>query len=241
MSPLPHSRTPQSLYVSAPVNALVEGLYQENTTIGDILERGDFGIGTFNDLDGEMLVLDGQVYQLDARGGVNLVGAEVRTPFACVTTFRADTSEELDHPMDWLTFEQLLKDMLPSPNMIYALRIEGRFSFVRTRSVPRQENYRPLVEVAREQALFEFQDCSGVLVGFWTPAFLGAVAVPGIHLHYLDAQRRGGGHLMECRPVSVTVAVQHLPEIRLGLPVTLDYLTADFTRDTEKDLDEAEH
>ena len=65
------------LYVSAPVNALVEGLYWEDTTIADILARGDFGLGTFNDLDGEMVVLDGQVYQLRSDG---IAYAVTRTP-----------------------------------------------------------------------------------------------------------------------------------------------------------------
>ena len=34
------------IYISAPDNALVEGLYEENTFISDIKKRGDFGIGS---------------------------------------------------------------------------------------------------------------------------------------------------------------------------------------------------
>ena len=82
------SRKGSSLYISAPVNALVEGLYREDTLVRDILEQGDFGIGTFNDLDGEMVVVDGRVYQLRADGLSHDVPDEARTPFACVTFFR---------------------------------------------------------------------------------------------------------------------------------------------------------
>jgi len=229
-----------SLYVSAPINALLEGIYREDTTIEDILRRGDFGLGTFNDLDGEMLVLDGVVYQISSDGRAYRVDKEVKTPFASVSFFSPDTSETIQHPLSYKALQGLLGRMLPSANMIYAIRIEGHFSYVRTRSVPRQDCYRPLVEVAREQPEFEFEDTDGVLVGFWTPDFLGTLSVPGYHLHFLNAGLTSGGHLLGCESTHMTVSLQHLPRLELGLPVTLDYLTADFTRNVSQDLEEAE-
>jgi acetolactate decarboxylase len=228
------------LYVSAPVNALVEGLYREDTRIADILERGDFGLGTFNDLDGEMVVMDGQVYQLRSDGLAYDVPPETRTPFACVTFFRPYSVEEIDTPMDYPGLIALLDRMIPSRNMLYAIRIDGRFDHVRTRSVPRQEAYKPLVEVAREQPEFTFDGVAGSMVGYWTPQFLQSVAVPGYHLHFLTADRRHGGHLLECRPHGVRISLQHVARMELGLPLTLDYLTADLSRDVREDLEEAE-
>lgn len=233
--------TPASLYVTAPVNALVEGLYREDTTIADILKKGDFGIGTFNDLDGEMVVVDGRVHQLKADGQAYEVDPETRTPFACVTFFRPYSVEEIDQPLSYEQLHALLDRLIPSHNMLYAIRIEGLFDYVRTRSVPRQDAYRPLVEVARNQPEFEFNTISGTMVGFWTPHFMQSVAVPGYHLHFLTEDGQHGGHLLECCPRSVTISLQHVPKMELGLPMTLDYLTADLTRDTGKDLDEAEH
>ena len=229
-----------SVYVSAPVNALVEGIYQENTSIADIKRRGDFGLGTFNNLDGEMVVLDGAVYQLKADGHAYAVPDEEHTPFACVTYFAADSAEDIDRELDYPGLNALLDLMLPSKNMLYAIRIDGEFSYVRTRSVPRQDSYRPLVEVAREQPEFEFHEVAGTLAGFWTPSFMDSLTVPGYHLHFLTAARDSGGHLLECRTRKVRVAIQHVPQLAVGLPVTLDYLTADFTRDLNKDLAEAE-
>lgn len=230
-----------SLYVSAPVNALVEGIYREDTTVADVLRHGDLGLGTFNDLDGEMVVMDGEVHQLRSDGEAYAVSPDTRTPFAAVTFFRPYSEEQIREPLDYPGFIALLDRLVPSKNMVYALRVEGRFASLRTRSVPRQDAYRPLVEVAREQPEFDFTDVEGTLVGFWTPSFLSSVAVPGYHLHFLTADRRHGGHLLECAPVDVTISLQHLPQVSLGLPMTLDYLTAEFGRDTERDLDEAEH
>lgn len=230
-----------NLYVSAPVNALVEGLYREDTTISDILERGDFGLGTFNDLDGEMVVLDGSVFQLRSDGHCYEVTPDTRTPFACVTRFQPWSKEVVERPLDHAGLLSLLEKAIPSPNMVYAIRIDGRFDYVRTRSVPRQDAYRPLVEVTREQPEYALENVEGSMAGFWTPDFMKSVAVPGLHLHFVDTARQHGGHLLEACPHGITIQVQHLPEVRLGLPMTLDYLAADFNRDTAEDLQEAEH
>ncbi|NCA71952.1 MAG: acetolactate decarboxylase [Sphingobacteriia bacterium] len=230
-----------ALYISAPVNALVEGLYREDTRISDILAHGDFGLGTFNDLDGEMVVLDAEVYQLRSDGNAYAVPPDTRTPFACVTFFRPYSQEEVDQPLDYPALLGLFDRLLPSKNMLYAIRLDGRFDYARTRSVPRQDSYRPLVEVAREQPEYEYTNVDGSMVGFWTPNFLQSVAVPGYHLHFLTADKRHGGHLLECRPRQIRISLHHIARLELGLPLTLDYLTAELDRDIAQDLHEAEH
>lgn len=232
------SRPP--LYISAPIAALVEGLYREDTTVGHVLAQGDFGIGTFNDLDGEMVVLEGTVYQLRVDGTASVVAESVQTPFACVTRFFGDTEERFDAAMDYPALEHLLTGLLPSANLAYAIRVDGRFSHVRVRSVPRQENYRPLAEVAKSQAVFDYHDVSGTLVGFWTPAFLSSVHVAGLHLHFIADDRSCGGHLLSAAPDGVTVRLQHAPALTLELPLTLDFLTMERQRDLAADLQAVE-
>ncbi len=124
--------------------------------------------------------------------------------------------------------------------MFYALRIDGTFSYIKTRSVPRQEFYRPLVEVAAEQPVFEFVEITGTLAGFYTPEFMASLSVPGLHLHFLSADQQHGGHLLECRPHQAEVAVQLLSRMELGLPLSDAYLHWDFHRDVNQDLNKAE-
>jgi len=236
-----NEKSGNAVYLTAPVNALVLGYYRQNTAIGEIRRHGDFGLGTFNNLDGEMVMLDGGVYQVKADGRAAPVPDTEETPFACVTFFTPDTTEEIDGRRLNEDLETLLAGLIPSANMLYAIRIDGEFEYVKTRSVPRQENYRPLVEVAREQPVFEFHQIEGTLGGFYTPQFMSSLNVPGYHLHFLTKDRRQGGHLLECRLKTVTVGLQHVPKLELGLPLTLDYLTADLSGETRKDLDEAEH
>ncbi len=234
------SEAGNAVYLTAPVNALVLGYYRENTSVGEIKRHGDFGLGTFNNLDGEMVVLDGNVYQVKADGIAAPVPDSEESPFACVTFFTPDMVEEIDGRRLDEDPETLLEGLIPSANMLYAIRIDGEFEYVKTRSVPRQENYRPLVEVAREQPTFEFHQTAGTLCGFFTPQFMSSLNVPGYHLHFVTEDRKQGGHLLECRLQNVTVGLQHIPKLELGLPLTLDYLTADLSGETREDLEEAE-
>ena len=233
-------QTANRLYLCAPVNALVEGIYEQNIPLTEIKKHGDFGLGTFNDLDGEMVMLDGNIYRVGGDGTVGRVDESALTPFACVTHFRAMSEETREGELTYPEFLAWLTDLMPSPNLFYAFRIEGEFVHVRTRSVPKQEAYRPLVEVTKDQPIFNFENTRGTLVGFFTPAFLPSLSVPGIHLHYLSDDRASGGHLLECRPRKVRVEIQFLYTLELSLPASLDYLTWDFQRDIGKDLDKAE-
>jgi acetolactate decarboxylase len=237
---LPFDPTQSRIYLSSPVNALVEGIYEQNVPLTEIQKHGDFGLGTFNDLDGEMVLLDGQVYRVGGDGTVSQVAPTVKTPFACVTFYQSMSYENSPGEMNYPQFLNWLTNLMPSPNLFYAFRIEGRFKKVKTRSVPKQANYRPLVEVTKDQPEFHFQDVAGTLVGFFTPTFMASLSVPGIHLHFLSDDRQKGGHLLECEITQARAEIQFLYTLELGLPLSLDYLTWDFQRDIKKDLDQAE-
>lgn len=228
------------VYLCAPVNALVEGIYEENIPLYDIKRHGNFGLGTFNDLDGEMVMLDGRVYQIDSDGRVSAIADDQMTPFACVTTFRPSIFAHIEGEMEYSAFLQWLSRLLPSPNLFYAIRIEGQFAYLKARSVPKQVCYRPLVDVAKEQHVFQFHAAEGTLAGFFTPDFVAAVNVPGLHLHFLSYDLQEGGHLLECRPQSIRVAIQPISTLELSLPMSREYLEWDFHRDIGQDLNQAE-
>lgn len=234
-------RNVDTLYISAPVNALVDGIYRENRTLEQIKMQGDFGLGTFNDLDGELVLLGGVAYQITGTGIVARPGDEVRTPFACVTFFREMTYDEPQSGFQ--TYDELIaliEGILPSPNMMYALWVDGDFEHVRTRSVPKQEYSRPLTEVTKNQPVFDMNGVSGTMAGFYTPKFMSSLNVPGIHLHFLSEDRTFGGHLLQCRAVRIRIGVQILRRLKMDLPTSLEYMTADFKDDTAVNLARAE-
>ena len=229
-----------AVYLSAPINALVEGFYVENTTVAQIKKHGDFGLGTFNYLDGEMVILDGVVYQVRSDGTATIAEDSEQSPFACATFFRPDTFDDIAGTDEYKNIETLLDTLIPSPNMIYAIRIDGTFRHVKTRAVAKTENYTPLVEATKNQPVFDFHDVEGAMAGFFTPRFIETITAPGYHLHFLTADRQHGGHVMGCALHKIRIGIQHVPLLEMGLPITLDFLTADLTRDTAKDLEKVE-
>lgn len=228
------------VYLCAPVNALVEGIYEEHIPLSEVKQHGDFGLGTFDHLDGEMVMLDGRIYQMSADGCVSEVDESALTPFACVAFYRPTSQDTLERETPYDGFLQWLDQLLPSPNLVYAIRVDGWFRSVRVRSVPKQACYRPLVEVTKDQPVFDFFNVEGTLAGFYTPSFMSSLNVPGMHLHFLSADHQHGGHLLACQPRQVRAGIQTFRKLELSLPTSLDYLTGDFRRDTRKDLDKAE-
>jgi len=230
-----------SLYVSSPVNALVQGILREDKTLEQILKHGNFGLGTFNDLDGEMVLVDGVFYQLRSDGSVEKAELSGGSPYACVTHFESKESISLHGPANYLDLQKIITKSILSQNLIYAIRIEGLFSSIHARSVPKQHCYRSLVDVAGDQVEFNFQSIAGQLVGYWTPDFMYSVTVPGFHLHFLSEDKLHGGHLLDCVLESGTLCLQAIDQLTLDLPHSTEYLKAELIKDTASALNKAEH
>ena len=145
-----------TLFKYSTFDALLAGLYEGGLTMAELKKRGDFGLGTFNNLDGEMVVLDGKVYQLKTDGKVYPVADTMKTPLAAVTFFKADKSLTIPKAGSFNDMTVLLNQALPSGNLFFAVKIEGRFKEVKVRSVPRQTPpYQPLVQVVKKQAVLD--------------------------------------------------------------------------------------
>src|SRR4029077_6556394 len=87
------------LYQTSLISALIAGLYEGEMTYGEIRKHGDFGLGTFNDLDGEMVGFDGTFYQLRSDGSAHPVTVDQKTPFAVVTFFRTERELDVSQPV----------------------------------------------------------------------------------------------------------------------------------------------
>ena len=229
-----------TLFQVSTTGALVEGLYQGEVSIGDLKQHGDFGLGTFNNLDGEMVALEGKFYQARADSELHEVGNDVLSPFAVVTHFVPEIKVELTDCQNLETLMVTIDRMRCSENIFFAIRVDGEFDYVRTRVVCKQQEGVRLVDATATQAEFEFHNVTGTLVGFWTPEYVKTINVPGYHLHFLTLDRRVGGHLLDCRAKRLRIQMQHEGNFRMSLPETSGFLQADFTTDTSTELLKAE-
>ena len=51
------------IYQTSLMSALISGVYEGQITMAELLKHGDFGLGTFNNLDGELVALNSKIYQ----------------------------------------------------------------------------------------------------------------------------------------------------------------------------------
>ena len=185
-------------------------------------------MGTFEGLDGEMIALDGAFYQIKTDGKAYEVSGTAVAPFAMVTFFDTDLTAQPGQGLDYEGLQDYLDGVLPSPNVFYAIKIEGRFEHVKARSVPAQDKpYPPLSDAIANQTVFEFEDVEGTMVGFWCPAYVGDINAPGYHLHFITADRSAGGHVLDLLLGEVTVHVDETPDFLMQLPEMEEFQDAD--------------
>jgi acetolactate decarboxylase len=209
--------------------------------MGELKQKGDFGIGTLDHLDGEMVALDGIVYQARGDGKVIEVPDSTTTPFASMTKFSADTTTEGMSAKSYDELKETIDAGLPSENLFYAVKVTGNFPVMKVRSVTRQEPpYRPLTEVVNDQKLFDFAGTSGTLIGFRCPEYVQGVNVAGYHLHYLSADKSQGGHVLDFELAEGRVEVDRLSNFSMMLPQSEHFLDMDLSEKNEEAIHKVE-
>jgi acetolactate decarboxylase len=223
------------------IAALADGDYSDGVPLGDVLAGGDFGVGTFNRLDGEMIVLDGRIYQALSDGTTRASDTEDTTPFAAVTFF--DEDGRIEH-LSTATLEDLDKQLdrkLPRRNSPYAIRIDGQFTELTLRSVPAQKlPFLPLVEVVKQQRTWQHRNASGTLVGLRCPSWVGTLNVAGYHWHFLSDDRKIGGHVLACEFKEALLRFDECTSIVIHVPQTSEFDSFDAAKIKQQDIHQIE-
>ena len=229
-----------TLFQISTSGALVAGIDSGVVRVQGVLKHGDFGLGTFADLNGEMVVVDGRVYRVEGTGLVSEAPLDAAAPFAIVTRFSPDVDATIQAIASIRDLEVRCDARRASENIFYALRLDGRFSHVRARAVNKAAEGARLVDAARAQSEFHFTDVVGTLVGIWSPGFSSAFSVPGYHFHFLSEDRQRGGHLLDCAAGTLRLKMEALTDFHLALPETESFLKADLSKNATDELAYAE-
>lgn len=232
LKPTWHHLTPSSpagageLFQTSLMTALLGGVYEGAVTYGELHRHGDFGLGTFNDLDGEMVGFDGVFYQVRSDGSAIVVKDDQRTPFAVVTFFRPEERWSVMNPVSKQDLQSAIEAKTDA-NLFTALKVSGLFDRVVTRTVQRQQKpYPNLTDATAHQAETSFRATSGTLAGFCTPAYAQGIGVAGFHLHFLQEDKLAGGHVLDYTLRNGTVELQILHSFHVELPDSKDFLDA---------------
>ncbi|MFM7674072.1 MAG: acetolactate decarboxylase [Synechococcus sp.] len=229
-----------TLYQVSTSGALVQGVYQGCVRVRDILRHGDFGLGTFDGLDGEGILLDGTCWQACSDGSVRPAPLDALAPFWVATRFQAEDTRVLSGITSWADLTTRLDGFRPSANQFTAIRIRGHFERIKVRVACRAAAGTDLVSATAHQAEFSFEDLTGVLVGFWTPEFARTINVPGYHLHLLSDDHAHGGHVLDLQAAQLSVELHSENHLQLALPETAAFLAADLRGDPSASLAKAE-
>ncbi|HBF33900.1 TPA: acetolactate decarboxylase [Candidatus Sumerlaeota bacterium] len=227
----------------ATMDALISGNYDGSLPLSQLHNYGDFGIGTFDRLDGEMILLNGVIYQVRADGKVYRPNEGIVTPLASVVHFQSEKSLTTSDALDMAGLEKAVAVAAPNQNLPCAIKVTGTFSVIKVRSVPAQTKpYPPLTEVTKTQPVFDYEQVEGTLVGFRQPPFIKGLNMPGFHLHFLSKDTQKGGHLLGFTLApGAKIDVQVCNQFQVILPSgDNDFARLDLSKDRSADVEKAE-
>ncbi len=207
------------------LSSLLQGVYDGDMNFGELSDHGDTGLGTLQHLDGEMIALDGVFYQINSDGDALVIPDSEMTPFAVVTEFSPDITISTQEVLELGELYTYIDERIPSENLPYCIRISGTFSYVKTRSVPEQQRpYPVLLEVLKEQPIFEFEQITGDIIGFRLPDYMGEANAAGYHFHFITEDRSAGGHLLACTTDDIMIQIDISDQWYVSIPEDEDFL-----------------
>jgi alpha-acetolactate decarboxylase len=214
-----HTMPDNEIYQYSLVNALMAGVSDSGITVEQLISKGNLGLGTFVRMDGELLLLDDKVYQLQEGGKIRVADAHDQVPYGVVTHFvpqktlrtKLSSKESIDKVLEEVDDH--------ASNLFMSYRAEGRFGRIKCRTVKGQEyEGQPLAELGKNQYVAEYQDIEGTLVGFRSPAAWQGFFVAGEHMHFIDKDKKIGGHVLELSSGNVEIGVATVNNVHIELP-----------------------
>ncbi|RYU89624.1 acetolactate decarboxylase [Mucilaginibacter terrigena] len=232
-----------TLYTAGHASAFIGGLYDAVYPYSKVKQHGDFGLGAPDKLDGEILVLDGKIYQTQSTGRTFEVKETELTPFTVVNFFKADKIVKTAISLSKDKLYAYLDNVLSNKNGIYAIKIKGTFNSVKTRAFPpvTQKPYVPLADMLSLQHFFQFSNIRGTLVGYRIPAYMDGPNITGYHFHFLSDDKKAGGHIIDLATGNITIEIDELDSFLVDIPQTEAFNNFDFQKDRREEVKRVEN
>ena len=235
----------ESVYQVALLQSLAQGHFDGIITVGELKAHGDTGIGTFEGVNGEMIVLDGVVYQAIYDGSIAIPPDTETVPFSNVTFFEPDIQIPLTGIPDMASLQEQLNLVVREngANLFYMVKITGEFSAIKVRSEYKQEKpYQELdAALAADQIECDYNSIRGTMVGLYCPSFMGGLNSIGWHFHFITEDLTRGGHVLQVSVRSADAAFDSTPGFMLALPEEdSDFQSMDLSRNMDEAIHRAE-
>lgn len=233
-----------SMYQVSLLQSFMHGEYDGVVSVEELKSHGDIGLGTFNGVNGEMIVLDGVVYQAQADGSIHVISSGETIPFATVTNFDEDSHiSKLSEKTFVNLTNRLTKEIEKfGKNHIYVIKIDGNYSNITVRSVEKQEKpYREFTEVAAtDQRVFNYTNQEGTIVAVYFPDYMAELNMPGWHLHFISGDKTKGGHVLNVTVSNAQAGIDEITEFKMIVPKRDSFNNMNLTEDMSAKINKVE-
>ena len=233
-----------TVFQVALLQSLTQGYYDGIIKVSELKKHGDMGIGTFEGVNGEMIVLDGRVYQALGDGSVREADDNETVPFSAVTSFEKDLSVSLLRTSDINSLKDKLTDTVNKngKNLFYMVRISGTFGRMYVRSMLKQKKPYKTLDKALEtdQRVFDYENVTGTVVGLYCPDYAGGINAPGWHFHFISDDRTKGGHVLDMAFDSATAEFEAASGFEMYLPDDPEFQSMDLAKDVSEAIRKVE-
>jgi acetolactate decarboxylase len=208
----------REIYQVSSREAMAVGRFDDGPTIETLKKHGDFGLGTFDGFDGELILVNGKAYQARVDGPPKIADDSARSPFALVTFFKPSQTMVVHEKTDLAGLEQLIVGAMPSRKIYCAIRVTANFKSIKSRSVPVQHRpYPTLIQALEQEHVLNLSDTEATMVGFWSPPVMAEMSGGGLHLHFISADGDYGGHVLNCEFAQAKVEIEPIRHIEITL------------------------
>jgi acetolactate decarboxylase len=233
------------MYQVSTLQALALGYSRAVITVEELLKEGDTGLGTFEDVNGEMILMEGQCFRADQDGNVTVVSRETGVPFAAVAHLTGEQEFPLGNLMDITSIRNELTLKIEERfglNSMHVVRIDGLFEKVDARSeAPYRSHHVTLKEMlSQTQKAFLFENIRGSLVGVYFPDYMDGINMPGWHLHFLSEDRTKGGHVFDVSLREGMAHIDKITNIMINLPKEAAFDTYSLKQDLQAEIKSVE-
>lgn len=213
--------------------AFVNKVFEGHLTVDELKHQGDIGLGSYNHLDGELIMLDGVAYQAKEDGSVTVAADQEKIVYANATFFDSQSEFTLNKKLDYPSLRQEINTQLPSKNLFYGFKITGTFNHIKLGGLHKQHPPydEGLDSLLPKRPIFEGENVTGTLVGFYCPEFIGNINVAGYHLHFISDDKKLGGHLLSFDSDQLNVQIDEILDYHFVLPDTKAYRQVGFEKE----------
>lgn len=211
------------MYQVSTLQALMLGYSRSVITVSELLSHGDFGLGTFSDVDGEMIVVDGSCYRATKYGDVVVAEPDRGVPFSTVCTMYDSVQMFFERTGSINDLKTKLNNIIEGQfglNSMHMARIDGEFDTIEARS---ESGYKSVhvdlkTVLDKTQMSYKFRRIKGTLICVYFPDYMDGINASGWHIHFISEDRKNGGHVFELAMSSGSGRISKINTIELKLP-----------------------